>query len=268
MSQRRALTAWAALSPQTPRATLVPRMMGETMRVKRLVQRRGVWVVAVCVFAVLALTGCASGGGTSGSGDGKTGGEPAGQSASATVDQTAISEIPPGRSISEGGGGPTQYTFREEWRTALAEARKWRSGAYLISASGDMVNDEGVPNHWSLSFIDKADADAVLLVEVDPWGKITETREVTDDGVGSFVDTFTNRLPYDVIDSDKAVQIGKAALAARYDLAATKDPRIGLNFSVLDGSGPYWSYSLFHQPTAEYVSAQIDARTGEVTPPK
>jgi hypothetical protein len=131
-----------------------------------------------------------------------------------------------------------------------------------------MVNDEGVPSSWSLVFIDRPDADAVLLLDIDPWGKVTQTREVTGDGVGSFVGQHTRPIPYDIIDSDEAVGLGKAALASRYDLSETKDPRIGLGFSVIDGSGPSWGYSLFNTSTAEYVSAQIDALTGEVAPPR
>jgi hypothetical protein len=158
------------------------------------------------------------------------------------------------------------YTFREEWRRARAEAQKWRGGAYLISGSGQYVNDDGVPNSWSLRFIDKAEADAVLLVDIDPWGKVTQTRQITGDGVASFVGQHTQRMPYDIIDSDKAVELGKAALAAKYDLAKTKDPAIGLNFSELDGSGPYWTYTLFYESTAEYVSVHVHAVTSAVTP--
>jgi hypothetical protein len=72
-------------------------------------------------------------------------------------------------------------------------------------------------------------------------------------------------MPYAIIDSDTAVGLGKTALASRYDLAKTKDPRIGLNFSLVDGSGPFWTYTLFDESTATYVSVQIDALTGEVT---
>jgi hypothetical protein len=236
-------------------------------------------------FAVFAIAGCGSGGATPMGGAGDTGGGPSGTAAASAAarpspvpsvapsaapsagGQTPDGEIPPGREIAEGGGGPTQYTFREEWRRALADARKWRGGAYLITAAGDMVNDEGVPSHWALDFIDRADADAVLKVEVDPWGAVTQTREVTGDGVSSFVGPYTKMIPFGVIDSDEAVAIGTAAMASRYDLARTKDPRIGLGFSSLDGSGPYWTYTLFNEPTAEYVSAHIDALTGEVTPP-
>ena len=188
-------------------------------------------------------------------------------SAAATADQTLIDDIPPGRAIPEGGGGPLSYTFREEWRRARAEAQKWRSGAYLISATGDYVNDDGLPNSWSIRFIDKAAADAVLLVDIDPWGKVTATREVTGGGVSSFVDKYTKRIPYNIIDSDTAVGLGKAALTAKYPLAKTNHPSLSLSFSGLDGSGPYWTYTLFSSSTAEYVSAQINALTSVVTPP-
>ena len=136
-----------------------------------------------------------------------------------------------------------------------------------------MVNDEGVPNHWALTFIDRADADAdadadaVLLAEVDPWGAVTGTRAVTGDGASSFVGPYAGMIPFGVIDSDTPVEIGTAALTSRDDLARTRDPRIDLGFSALDGSGPWWTYTLFDESTAEYVSARIDAFTGEVTPP-
>jgi hypothetical protein len=48
----------------------------------------------------------------------------------------------------------------------------------------------------------------------------------------------------------------------------TRDPRLGLQFSSRDGSGPYWTYTLFDEATAEYVSAEIDALTGRVLPPR
>jgi hypothetical protein len=87
------------------------------------------------------------------------------------------------------------------------------SGADLITATGDYVNDDGLPNSWSLKFIDSPDAGAVLLVDIDPWGKVTQTRQVTGDGVISFVDHYTRQIPYAIIDSDTAVGLGKAALA-------------------------------------------------------
>lgn len=58
-----------------------------------------------------------------------------------------------------------------------------------------------------------------------PPGKVTQGREITGDGVGSFVDAYTQRMPVDVIDSDTAVGLGKAALASRFDPARTRDPR-------------------------------------------
>jgi hypothetical protein len=239
-------------------------------------------------FSALALVGCATGGASPRT-VGQRSGAPvasvgwvaatttaaaattaaastAATNASATAGATLADDIPPGRSIAEGGGGPLSYTFREEWRRARAEAQKWRSGAYLITASGNYVNDDGEPNSWTLKFIDKANADAVLLVDIDPWGKVTQTRELSGSGVASFVGQYTKRIPYSIIDSDTAVGIGKAALAANYPLDKTNDPSLALNFSEVDGSGPYWTYMLFYESTAEYVSARIDALTGAVKP--
>jgi hypothetical protein len=173
-------------------------------------------------------------------------------------------DIPPGRGIAEGGGGPLNYTFREEWRRARAEAQTWRSGAYLISASGQYVNDDGVPSSWTTVFIDRANADAVRIVEIDPWGKVTSTRTVTGSGIGSFVDANTGRIPCGIIDSDTAVRLGKAALATGRDLSKSKDPRLGLSFSSVDGSGPWWSYSLLY--SGSYITATINALTGVVQP--
>jgi hypothetical protein len=208
---------------------------------------------------------------------GCTGGVPAGKtgtsseaSASAggsgTGGTSVSAEIPPGREIAEGGGGPAQYTFREEWRRALQEAQKWRSGAYLVIASGDMVNDDGVPSYWALNFIDKTDADAVLKLDIDAWGKVTQKRELVGSDVGSVVTKYTKRIPFDIIDSDQAVTLGKAALGSRHDLSKTKDPRLGLNISETDGSGPYWTYTLFDQQTAAYITARMDAMTGKAMP--
>lgn len=229
-------------------------------------------------FSALALAGCATGG-ASPSTVGQHSGAPVGSvaatntaastsatNASGTSDQTLTDDIPAGRGIAEGGGGPLSYTFREEWRRARAEAQKWRSGAYLITAFGNYVNDDGLPNSWSLKFIDKAAADAVLLVDIDPWGKVTQTREASGSGVTSFVDQYTKRIPYAIIDSDTAAGLGKAALASQYPLDKTNNPSLTLNFSRVDGTGPYWTYMLFYESTAEYVSARIDALTGVVKP--
>jgi hypothetical protein len=241
----------------------------------------GTWLgVLALVLAALALAGCGTGGASqsqvsqhsdtaAGTAAQSTAAQRTGTPAATAVPtlggSTATDDIPPGRQIAEGGGGPLTYTFREEWRKARSEAQKWRDEAYLIAAVGDFVNDDGVPSSWSLNFIDRAAADAVLVVEIDPWGKVTGTREVTGDEVTSFVSQYTNRIPYSIIDSDHAVGLGKAALASRYDLDKTKDPRIGLNYSSLDGSGPYWVYTIFYESNAEYVSAQVDALTGDVT---
>jgi hypothetical protein len=182
-----------------------------------------------------------------------------------TAGPSMLRDIPAGRSFAEGGGGPLSYTFREEWRKARAGARNWRSGAYLISAAGAFVNDDGVPSEWTFAFVDRAGPDVVLVIQIDPWGKVTASRQVSGDGLSSFVGQYTNRIPYEVIDSDTAVGLGKAALATRYNLAKTRDPRIGLSFSSTDGSGPYWTYTLFNETTAVYVTAQIHAMTSAVT---
>lgn len=221
-------------------------------------------LAALGLVAILAM-GCGSSGPTNAPPDGPGAATAAPATPAASDGQAVNQEIPPGREIAEGGGGPVQYTFREEWRRALAEAQKWRSGAYLVKAVGQDVNDEGVPSYWAFAFIDKADADAVLSVEIDPWGKVTETEEVTGEGVISFVDQYTVRIPYDVIDSDEVVTIGKAALAARYDPLKTKDPLIALSANKITGGALHWTYMLFYRSTAEYVSALIDPITREVT---
>jgi len=173
--------------------------------------------------------------------------------------------IPAGTEIAEGGGGPIQYTFREEWRRALPEAQKWRIGAYLISAVGDYINNEGVPSEWRFSFISDRDPGELLFVYMDPWGKITRTEELADDEMMANVSEYDKPMAYEVIDSDVAVRIATDQLGERYNLADTKDPRISLGWSAIDGSGPYWEYSLFDNATATYIFAQIDALTGEVT---
>lgn len=180
----------------------------------------------------------------------------------------AASRIPEGRTIQEGGGGPTQYTFREEWRRALTTATAWRAGAYLITATGDQINNEGIPSSWRLLFIDKDKPDALLMVDMDPWGKVTQQRELIGDDLKSFVSGYTKPIPFDVIDSDKMVGLGTAALAETVNLDKTKDPRVGLNYSETDGSGPYWVYTVFNTTSAEYVSARMDALTGKVAPAK
>jgi hypothetical protein len=228
-------------------------------------------VGAVAAALALAVAGC--GGAVwslppaSQSGHSAATGTPVSGTGTPVSGQTALDDLPPGRGIAEGGGGPMTYTFREEWRRARPVAQTWRSGAYLVSAAGSFVNDDGVPSSWTFDFVDRANPDAVLVVEMDPLGKIGAVRRVTGSGVSSLVGPHDARIPYSVIDSDTAVASGKATLTSRYDLAKTRDPRIGLSFSGVDGSGPYWTYTLFYEPTAAYVSAQIDALTGGATFP-
>ena len=228
----------------------------------RLVSGTATAVLALTLL--VAVTGCGSGTGAlpPGSGDGTPGGVPGGPG----VVSDAASQIPAGREISEDGGGPVQYTFREEWRRALGTAQNWRSGAYLIMAVGQMVNDDGVPSSWRLTFADKVPPDAVLLVDVDPWGKVTKKEEVTGSDATGLVGSSTKPIPYTVIDSDQAVTVGKETLGATYNLDKTKEPLLSLNHDRKDGSGPYWSYILFYESTAEYVTARIDALTGKVVP--
>jgi len=123
-----------------------------------------------------------------------------------------------------------------------------------------------LPSSWRLTFADKVPPDAVLLVDVDPWGKVTKKQEVTGGDATGLVGSSTKPIPYTVIDSDQAVTVGKEALGATYDLAKTKDPLACLNYDRKAGSGPHWSYVLFYESTAEYVTARIDALTGKVVP--
>jgi hypothetical protein len=231
-------------------------------------RNRLVALAAVAVALAVASGGCSCSvsPNQSPSGSQAPSGSPSGAStgsvATSTAGATQLDDIPPGRSIAESGGGPLTYTFREEWRKARAEAQKWRSGAYLIFASGNFPNDDGVPSTWTLDFIDKAVADAVLLVEIDPWGKVTKTQEVTGGSVSVYVGP-NKRIPYSIIDSDRAVELGKAALATRYDLSSTKDPAITLGFSG-DGGGPYWTYATYNYSLGKKITAQIDALTGNV----
>lgn len=230
---------------------------------KRRAMRRIVPVVLALVLCTTA-SGCNPGGGAGIPGTVKPPGATIPGAPGAT--SAAASQIPAGREIAEGGGGPVSYTFREEWRRALGTAETWRSGAFLVMAVGQMVNDDGVPSSWRLTFTNKAAPDAALLVDIDPWGKVTSQREVTGAGATSLVGTSAKPIPYAVIDSDAAVANGQEALATSRGLAKTKDPRIALNFDRTDGTGPYWSYILFYESTAEYVTVRIEALTGKIVP--
>ena len=171
--------------------------------------------------------------------------------------------IPPGRSFAEGGGGPLTYTFREEWRRALAQAQAWDASAYLVDASGNFVNNDGVPSSWAFNFVGQSGI-KVLRLEIDPWGKITASHEVSGEAAQSLIGVNAKPIPYQIIDSDQAVTIGESTMAARYDLLKTRDPSLGLRYSEADGSGPYWTYTLFYQPAASYVSTRIEALTGKI----
>ena len=221
-------------------------------------------IALVAAAVALAAGGCVSGG-ASPTLPGQSGrSADAGTPVPGTPD---VGDIPPGRGIAEGGGGPMSYTFREEWRRALAAARAWHSGAYLVSGVGAFVNDDGVPSSWTFDFIDSGSPDAVLIVEIDPWGKVTGTREITGQEASSLLGPHAGRIPYAVVDSDTAVRNAKAALSSRYDLTNTRDPRLALGFSVVDGSGPNWTYTVFNKPSAAYVSARLDALSGAATLP-
>ncbi len=225
--------------------------------------------MAVLVAVAALVCGCAGPGPTGSQTPSPPSLKPAGtlepSIAPATSGQPLSGDIPPGHEIAEGGGGPAQYTFREEWRRALAAAQGWRSGAYLIHATGEQVNDEGVAEWWMMTFTDRPDSDAVLRVEIDPWGGITKSEEFTGDDTASFVDEYTARIPFAVIDSDQAVAAGRAALAERYNLLKTKDPRLAIG--TLNNGVADWGFMLFYSPSAEYVTAHLDALSGEALPP-
>lgn len=220
-------------------------------------------LVVVALAASAATIGC--GGKTTTTSRGQTSSTlPADKPADPATQSDAASQIPPGRALAEGGGGPVQYTFREEWRRALPTAQEWRSGAYLITATGDQINNEGVPSSWRLLFIDRKAADSLLMVDMDPWGKVTDRRELTGEQAKSFVGDYTEPIPFSVIDSDQVVELGRKKLAETYNLGNTKDPRVGLNFGETGGGGPYWVFTVFDNSDAEYVSARVDAITGEI----
>ena len=222
------------------------------------------------LLLAFALAGCGGGQATPAPTPVETGAASASGAAAAsavpTAAATALDDIPPGRAIPEGGGGPSSYTFREEWRRARAEAQRWRAGAYLVAASGNFVNDDGVPSSWTLDFTDGTSPVVAFMVGIDPWGKVTETHEVAGDAAVSLLGPNAGRIPYGIIDSDKAVGLGKADLSSRYDLGKTNAPSLGLRYSEVDGGGPYWTYTLFYEPAADYIPARMDALTGAVAP--
>lgn len=185
---------------------------------------------------------------------------PAGVSASRGSAVPNASSIPPGRSFSEGGAGSKSYTFREEWRRALSVAEVWRSGAYLITASGRNVNDDGVPSTWSMKFVDAIPTDEVLMLDIDPWGTVTQKHLAKTSVITDLVQPGDGRIPLGIMDSDAAVAKCKQALAAA-QRPVTGNADLGLAF-VRDGSGPFWSY-VAEGPDSRYFIAGVNAVTGE-----
>jgi hypothetical protein len=251
------------------------------------VPRRTRWLVwagiaIVLALAIVALSACTVTGGPGGSASSSaTTGSILGSSApgatsatgtpettTATTAAAGIAEpgalsIPPGSTFTEGGGGPKSYTFREEWRRALIVAKQWRPGAYLVTASGNNVNDDGVPSGWALTFADAIPTDELLVVHVDPWGQVTSKRTFKTAVVMDLLQPGDAKIPFGIMDSDAAVTAARAALSAKYDLSATKNPTIGLSFAR-DGRGPYWTYYVeVSSPT--YLTTRVDALTGEAT---
>jgi hypothetical protein len=168
--------------------------------------------------------------------------------------------IPPGRSFAEGGGGPLSYTFREEWRRASEVAKQWRSGAFLVTASGRDVNDEGVPSSWTMMFVDAIPTDEILFVTIDPWGKVTKKETIKTAERTDQLQPGDDRIPFGILDSDMAVAKGKAALAAGA-APVGGNARLLLSFAR-DDTGPYWNY-VVEAPNSRLATARINARTGE-----
>jgi hypothetical protein len=259
------MTPHEVRGPGRPAARGEPHLPVRRLSRAGLVLAAGLLVLVGCSSATSSSAGATPPGGASPIAT--TTAAPSGTAPSAPAQSQAATTadvIPPGRKVADGSGGPPTYTFREEWRKALVTAQAWRGSAFLISAAGDMVNDDGIPSHWTCIFLDAPKAQTILIVEIDPWGVIGPTREITGDDASSFVDASALRIPYAVIDSDTAVATGKTAVAAQLDLATTKEPRIALGFSITDGTGPFWTYSVFRKTTAEYVAARLDALTGAV----
>jgi hypothetical protein len=170
--------------------------------------------------------------------------------------------IPPGRSFVEGGGGPRSYTFREEWRKALLVAQQWRRGAFLVTASGQYVNSDGVPSVWQVKFVDAIPADKILMIEIDPWGNVTSKREVDTSKVTDLLQPGDARIPFGVMDSDAAVTICRKALEAVNKAAATGNASMRLECRA-DKTGPWWICAI-EVPGDKYVTARVHALTGQV----
>lgn len=169
-------------------------------------------------------------------------------------------EIPAGQAFAE-GGGYTAYTFREVWRKALAVARAWRSGAYLVYASGTYVDERGVPTMWQLRFVDAIPTDQILTIDIDPWGTVAAKTPVNTAQVTDLLQPGDAKIPFGIMDSDSAVKLGRSVMSTAHNLDLSNNPALLLSFSR-DHTGPYWTYSV-DGPSGSRVSAQVDALTGE-----
>jgi len=220
-------------------------------------------LVAAFALAIMTLAGC---GGPDQKPPGQTGGDQLATSTPGNPDSPAgdavpgATSIPPGRSFSEGGGGPKSYTFREEWRRASVVARQWREGAYLVTASGQNVNVDGVPSSWTMMFVDAIPTDEILFVEIDPWGAVTKKRTVKTAEVTDQLQPGDDRIPFGILDSDAAVTNGKDALSTA-NLPVSGNARLTLSY-FRDGSGPFWSY-IVEGPSPSGTIVRVNANTGE-----
>jgi hypothetical protein len=239
-------------------------MRGTIARNPQRGRRGALGLLAVVLAGTLALAaGC--GGSTSGAGSGPaapgsqaatttapgTGGQPAGDGPVVVTPDS----IPDGRTIS--GEGNPEYTFLSLWKMALVDAFKWKPDAYLASASGDFVNNDGVPSEWMMVFRTREAGGKDFRIRIDPWGKITQSEETApDDTLG------TRAVMPTIIDSDEAVAKALPALSAKVSPAQTKDPRLGLGFK--SDAGPSWRYIVLDATTGNYVTVTLDANTGAV----
>jgi len=217
--------------------------------------------IGACAVALALVAGCAS----PGAGDGSKVG--AGSGSGAAVGSTAPGggtpvdgpvvivpeSIPDGRTVSDGGN--PEYTFRSLWKKALSTALEWKPDAYLVSAAGSFVNNDGVPSEWMMVFRTR-DGSKDLRVRIDPWGKVTGNQESAPDPTNGTV-----AVPSSIIDSDEAVAKALPALTDKVSPEQAKDPRLGLGFE--EAAGPFWYYIVL-TPAADYVTVTLDAVTGDV----
>jgi len=228
-------------------------------------RRRGAWRIAPVVAGILltlaVAVGCTSPDTSvpSGGPAAPTGGASAATSSATTPPSgegpvvVVPESIPDGRKIL--GDGNPEYTFLSLWKRAVPTALQWKGDAYLASASGSFVNDDGVPSEWMMVFRTRAAGSPDLRVWIDPWGKVTRTEKTPAD------DTYgTRAVMPGIVDSDAAVTVGRSALKNK-GVTTTKDPRLGLGFK--GDVGPFWYYVVLSN--GNYVTATIDALTGKAT---